>query len=47
MREGPLARPHVSLLIFDFFVIRIDYVFLRARFAILALGASLRAGVIL
>src|ERR1039458_9238139 len=47
MRAGPLARPLLSLLILDFFVVRIDYVFLRAAFAISALRATLPAGAIL
>src|ERR1700674_2002950 len=47
IRAGPLARPRLSLLIFDFFVIGIDHVFFRAAFAIPALGATLTAGAIL
>src|SRR5208282_5998610 len=47
IRAGPLARPRQSLLVFDFFVVRIDYVFFRAAFAIPALRATLRARAIL
>ena len=40
-------RPRFRLLIFNFFIIRIDYVFFRAAFAIPALRATLRVTAIL